>query len=315
VILVCGEALIDLTSEPSPPDASPRFVARPGGSPANVAVALGRLGVSVAFLGRLSDDPLGRLLGRHLTASSVDLRFVRVTDDPSTIVIVTTDGAGEPTYGFHIVGTASAVITAEDLPDPLPAEITAIHVGSISMVLESTASMLEAFIGREAHERVVVLDPNIRPSLIADPAAYRRRLRRWLASAHIVKASAADLSWLEPGGDPLDIATRWRSAGPALVIITLGAEGAVAVTASGTVQVPAPVVDVADTVGAGDAFTAGLLHALSRDGTLSPAGLERLSPAQLKSAVRFANAIAADTCTRPGADPPWTTSPVTGPLA
>jgi fructokinase len=311
MILVCGEALIDLTPEvlerrqPEFSDERPRFVARPGGSPANVAVALGRLGVPVAFLGRLSRDPLGHQLRRHLVESAVDLRFAGPTDAPTTLVVVTTDGAGEPTYGFYIAGTAGALITPADIPRPLPAEIDVIHLGSISLALEPTASTLEAFVADEAGRRVIVVDPNIRASLIPDRDSYRRRLRHWLATAHVVKTSAADVAWLEPGKDPLRVAAEWQEAGPALVIVTLGGDGAFAVTANGTARVPAPMVEVADTVGAGDAFTAGLLHALWIDGRLSADQVWQLTSTTLHAALQRACAVASETCSRPGADPPW----------
>lgn len=304
MILVCGEAVIDLTSEEAP-DASPRFVARPGGSPANVAVALGRLGAPAAYLGRLSRDPLGRQLRRHLLASGVDLRYVRPTDDPTTLVVVTTDDAGEPTYGVYIAGTASSVILPADLPTPLPAEVDVIHVGSFALALEPTVSTLEELVARDAASRIVAVDPNIRASLIPDRDSYRERLRRWLTFSNIVKTSAVDLAWLEPGKDPLRVAAEWHEAGPALVIVTLGADGAFAITTGGTARVPAPVVDVADTIGAGDCFTAGLLHALWTDGLLSTDNLKGLSPATLRTVLQRACAVAADTCTRPGADAPW----------
>jgi fructokinase len=220
-------------------------------------------------------------------------------------VLVTTDDAGEPTYGFYIAGTAGSLILPADVPTPLPAEIDVIHVGSFALALEPTASTLEGLVVREGGPRIVAVDPNIRPSLIPDRDSYRRRLRHWLTVSHVVKTSDADLTWLEPGKDPLRVAAEWHEAGPALVIVTLGADGAFAVSAGRTARVPAPVVDVADTIGAGDAFTAGLLHALWSERLLSTDALERLSPTTLHTVLQRACAVADDTCTRPGADAPW----------
>jgi fructokinase len=309
MILVCGEALIDLTPDPASLDDAPRFIARAGGSPANVAVALARLGAPAAFLGKLSRDPLGRHLHDHLDASGVDLRYTSATDDPSTMVVVSTDLAGEPAYGFYTAGTASSAMVPADIPDALPAGIAAIHIGSISLELEPTATTLEAFVARERHGRVVVLDPNVRPSVIADRDDYRRRLREWIASADIVKASEADLAWLEPDAGVSDVATAWQRMGPALVVVTLGGDGALGVSTDGILRVPAPSVRVVDTVGAGDAFSAGFLHALWTTDRLSPAALRQLPATALESALMRGNTIAADTCTRPGADPPWSTDP------
>jgi fructokinase len=306
MILVCGEALIDLVADGDLLDEEqpPRFTARPGGSPANVAVALGRLGTPVSFLGRVSRDRLGVLLTRHLTASAVDVSLVASTDDPTTLVVVTTDRSGEPTFDFHIAGTASATITPADVVRPLPDDIFAVVVGSISVAMEPTASTLEALMADEADRRVIVFDPNVRPPLVADPDGYRARIERWVAASDIVKVSAADLAWLEPGTDPLDVATRWRAAGPELVVVTSGVGGAVGVTAGGSIRVDSPAVRVVDTVGAGDAFTAGLLHFLAREGHLRPGRLQ-FDAEVVEGALRFACAVAADTCTRPGADPPW----------
>ncbi len=301
MIVVCGEALVDFT--PARGEAGEAYLPHPGGSPYNVAVALGRLEIPVAFLGRLSTDAFGRLLRRHLEANGVDLRYLREGPEPSTLAFVHLAGA-EPEFSFYGEGTADRQLRPEDLPAAFPPDALALHGGSISLALEPIASTLDRLMRRERGTRAISFDPNIRPGLIRDRESYCRRLEEWVASADLVKVSRTDLSWLYPR-DPRDrAAARWREMGPALVVVTLGERGAQGFGPPGAVRVPGIPVRVADTVGAGDAFTAGLLAWLSRHGRLTRHELARLPEADLTRALHYANRVAALTCTRPGADPP-----------
>jgi fructokinase len=302
MILVCGEALIDLV--PVAGASEPTYVARGGGSLFNVAVGLGRLGIPTAFLGRLSRDPFGRQLRGALEAAGVDVRFVVEGGEPSTLAVVDVVEGAEPVFTFHGEGTADRLLCADDLPDSLPDEVTALQFGSISLVREPGASVYEALMRREHGRRIIGLDPNVRPGLVGDRGAYLRRLEGWVALADLVKVSRADLAWLYPDVAADEVARRWLARGPAVVVVTRGGEGAVGLAPAGRVEVPGVAVAVADTVGAGDAFTAGLLAALADAGRLERGALRRTAAEELRAALAFANAAAAVTCTRPGAQPP-----------
>jgi fructokinase len=302
MIVVCGEALVDFT--PAVCGDGPGYVPHPGGSPYNVAVALARLEVPVAFLGRVSSDAFGRVLREHLARNGVDLRYLREGAEPTTLAFVHQARGAEPEFSFYGEGTADRLLTQADLPRALPPEAAVLHVGSLSLLWEPSASTLESLVARERGRRVVSLDPNVRPALVRDWGAYRRRVEAWVASADLVKASRADAAWLYPG-EPLDrVARRWHDLGAAVIVLTLGEEGAWGWTGEGSVSVPAIPVEVVDTVGAGDAFTAGLLAWLWRRGRTGRADLAALPAGALGEALHYASRVAALTCTRAGADPP-----------
>jgi fructokinase len=303
VILVCGECIIDLA--PSDTGAG-LWRAMPGGSPANTAVALARLGVPAAMAARLSGDAFGRRLRQHLVDNGVDLRFAVDVDEPATLAVVSTDDRHRAGYTFYRSGTADWGW----LPGQLSAGpwdgITAVHAGSMALMIEPGCHEIEALLSA-AHERqlVVSVDPNVRPDVCTDRATYVAAVLRWAAVADIVKLSDDDLRWLAPQREPVDVAAQLAAAGPALVVLTQGEHGASAVRPTGeTVSVAGVAVDVLDTVGAGDAFSAGLLRALDNQGLLTPTGVRALTAREVSEALRFAVHVAALTCTRRGADPP-----------
>lgn len=253
MILVCGEALIDFV--PLSQGDEPAYVARAGGSSFNVATGLGRLGTPVGFVGRVSRDPFGQMLRRRLLADGVDCRYLGEGDEPSTLAIVHLEDGAEPIYTFHDQGTADRMVRTEDLPVDFPGEVAALHLGSISMVREPGASAFEAIMRREHGRRVLSLDPNVRPSLVGERAAYVARLEGWVSMADVVKVSGADLAWLYRGAAPEAVAAAWLARGPGLVVVTRGHDGSVGLTTRDRVEVAGTPVVVSDTVGAGDAFT------------------------------------------------------------
>lgn len=299
--VVCGEALIDLV--PSPEGGT--YSARAGGSSANVAVGLGRLGTQVSLIARLAGDPFGRLLREHLSASDVDLAMAVPADQPSTLAVVSLDPHGKAEYAFYIDGAADGGWRPGDLPAVLPGGATLHLSGSLALSVPSMGDALEALLRREQGRRLLAFDPNVRPMIAQDEAALRARLDRWLGLVDIVKVSSDDLRWIAPGVTVADLAARWRGLGPMLVVVTLGEQGAYALGPAGPVSLPAAPVEVVDTVGAGDAFTSGLLAALDAGGPLSRSSLTELSTDGLTAAVEFAQRVAALTCQRVGADPPW----------
>jgi fructokinase len=291
------------------------FRMHPGGSLLNVAVAVARLGQPVALAGKLSTDYFGRYLRAHLEREGVHVGWLSEVDAPSTLAFVVTE-SGDPTFVFYGEGAADSLVRVDDLPDALFAETAILHVGSISLLRGTTPEAVLAACQRLAGRALLSLDPNVRPALVTDEPAYRALLRRLAGLVDILKVSAVDLAWLASGSDLEAAARELLAQGPALVVVTRGADGVLALRRTGregpdrtggaasTSHVPAHVVDVVDTVGAGDAFTAGLLSWLRRRGIASRAMLDALSPDGLTAALDFAAATAALNCTRAGADPP-----------
>jgi fructokinase len=303
VIVVGGEALVDLVPAPSSREPGGPMLPRWGGGPYNVAVALGRLGVPARFLSRMSTDPFGAAMLDRLHLSGVDTSLVQRGEEPSTLAVVGLRPDGSARYGFYTEGTADRLI--ED-PGPLPEDTTAVALGTLSMVLEPGASVYQEVLRREsAAGRVVSLDPNIRPDLITDPAAYRDRFRSWLPSVGLLKVSDEDAEWLELGGRS-GHPKEWLDSGVGAIIVTRGGDGMTAITPSGTITVPSVPTVVVDTIGAGDTTHAALLARLYALGALSRDGLADLAPDGWRDVLGFAAAAASFTCSRAGAEPPTT---------
>lgn len=303
MILVCGEALIDLfVGAPSPTGLSAEAVA--GGSPFNVAIGIGRLGRPAAFLSTLSDDAFGAFLAGKLTEAGVSPSYLQRCPNPTTLSVVATSASGQPQYSFYAPDSADRALRPDALPPRLPPDINAIAAGSYALGVEPIASAIEALLRREAGSRVISLDPNVRPRVVGDLNVYRERFERLLAHSHIVKASDEDIHLLYPDQSPVFVSRRWLQRGPKLVIVTRGEQGPLAVFGNSLADRPAPQVDVVDTVGAGDTFHAGLLSWLDTNDLLTPQGITGLSEPHVTAALDFAAAAAAIVCTRRGANPP-----------
>lgn len=276
--------------------------ARPGGSPYNAARALARLGAETIFLARLARDGLGRLLGDHLAADGVTIGIPEPSSRPSTLAVATLDQAGSADYAFYLDGTAGADLGYEALKKALPADATALHVGDLGLVMEPVGAAIERLVRSDVpEETLVLLDPNCRPSAIADHEAYQRRVDVIARRADIVKASTEDLAYLYPGVPPAEAARALLGGGTSLVLVTDGPRPALAILPDAVLTEEVPPVTVVDTIGAGDAFGAGFLawwtaHGLGR-ANLRQGGLVR-------QALKAAAAAGALTCARPGADPP-----------
>lgn len=273
-----------------------------GGSPYNVAVALARLGARVEFAGKASTDFFGQRLVDHLRHEGVGIRFLSRSPAPSALAFVTMEGS-EPSFAFCGEGSADTLLQPDDLPDGI-SSTGVLSFGSLSLLRGSTAATIADLVRRVRGRTLLCFDPNIRPSLVRNAAAYRQTLTRMFRAATIVKMSEADIKWFAPDRPLETVAADVLRLGPTLVVVTQGPRGAFARTAHGTIQVAAPSVEVVDTVGAGDAFTAGMLFALTKPDTPPLESLERLRADDVEVALRFAAAAAALDCTRPGADPP-----------
>jgi fructokinase len=292
--VVAGEALVDLVVTDG------AILPFPGGGPYNTARALGRLGASVGFLGRLSEDHFGSLLTTVLAESGVSLDYTSRGPEPSALAIAHRSADGEADYSFYLGGTTFGYASFP----ALHADVRAVCVGSLALALEPSASALEALLGRERNNRIVVIDPNVRAAAITEDDGYRARFDRCCRTAHIVKLSASDATWLFPGVDHDDVTTRLLGLGAELVVLTLGAGGAIAGTHRSRGRVSSQHIDIADTIGAGDAFGAGLLVALEQRGALVRGRLADLADSELEEVLRFASAVAALTCARSGAETP-----------
>lgn len=311
-------------------------VAHPGGSPANVAVGLARLGVTTGFAGRLAGSGFGPWLRAHLEGNGVDTSASVRAQQRCSLAVVTLDQAGAASYDFYVEGTADWQWRPEELPPPRSLAGAAIHTGSLALALPPGRDVLAAWLAqvREAGQTFVSFDPNVRPTLIDDLPRYRQHVAAVIRSAHLVKVSMEDVALLYPGEDPIEVARSWAAAGPELVVFTEGGDGAGAIRAGGgggggtggggggggggtggtggtgvdgrqaVLRRPAPAVEVVDTVGAGDAFTSGLLARLSSLGALRPGGGAGLDAVAIVECLEFANRVAAITCTRAGANPP-----------
>jgi fructokinase len=297
VITVAGEALIDLIED----DAG--LHPYPGGGPFNTAVSLGRLGVPVGFLGRLSGDPFGRLLDERLAESGVDRRYVLHGEAPTPLAVVHATSDGDHDYSFYLAGTAYADVTVADLPTLEP-DVAALHVGTLALATDPPAAAFEQLIERESRRRLVVIDPNVRPAACGGRDVYLQRFESWANRAHVIKLSDADADWLYPDIAYETVVETILALGPRLVVLTLGSDGALARTRDAGARIASRHVDVVDTVGAGDAFGAGLLRRLWETGGLNARTVGLMDDEELAGLLTFAAAVAAVQCSRAGASPP-----------
>jgi fructokinase len=302
VIVVAGEALIDLVV-----GAGGQIDARPGGGPYNAARTLARLGAETTFAGRLASDGFGHRLRDGLTGEGVALGVPEPSGRPSTLAVAAIDATGSASYSFYLDGTAAADLEYAALGRALPAGVAAVHVGTLGLVMEPAGAAIERLALTDVPaDALLLLDPNCRPSAVADHAALRRRITAIAGRADIVKASVEDLGYLYPGLPPQAAAQALLEIGAPLVLVTDGPHPARAFLPGTVLAQAAPSVTVVDTIGAGDAFGGGFLAWWTAHG-LGRADLGRPGPARdalVGQALRAAVAVAALTCTRPGADPP-----------
>jgi fructokinase len=302
MILCCGEALIDFLPR-SGRNGEAVYEPVNGGSVYNTAIALGRLDVSVGLFAGLSTDFFGDSIRDGLKKSNVSLKFARNKPQHTALAFVKLEN-GHARYSFVDEASAHRNLTKADLPK-LSGAVKALHFGSISLIPEPCGGTYEALLKREGKTRVISIDPNIRASLIKDRKKHLARLLRLMALADIVKISDEDVAWMTSKKDFAATARKWLASGAKMVAITRGGEGVEVFAKGKHVSLSAPKVNVVDTVGAGDTFTAGLLTFLHRHGLMTKKAVASLDETQLKAAASFAMKCAAVTVSRAGADPPW----------
>ena len=301
MILCAGEALIDMLPRVTADNES-AFAPIAGGSVFNTAIALARLGVPTGFFSGLSTDLFGKFLLDELAASGVDASLAAMSDRPTTLAFVTLT-EGQASYAFYDENSAGRMLTADDLPR-LDESVGTLFFGGISLAVEPCAMAYEALFMREAENRVIMLDPNVRASFIRDETIYRERIMRMIARADIVKLSDEDLAWLMDDGDSGDLARNILAMGPAVVFVTEGEKGATGHSAGGSASVRSTSVEVVDSVGAGDTFNAGALAAFHELGVLSKSRLRNLDHKEIEAALTLGTRAAAVTVSRAGANPP-----------
>lgn len=303
MILCAGEALIDMLPRQTEAHEA-AFAPYPGGSVFNTAIALARLGAQTEFFSGLSTDLFGERLEGVLMANGVGSALSHRSDRPTTLAFVTlTDG--HASYAFYDENTAGRMLTEADLP-AIPDAAKACFFGGISLAVEPCADAYGALIQRaDEQNRVVMIDPNIRPGFIADEARFRARLDRMLAHSDIIKASDEDLRWLL-GDHPLPVlAEQLHAKGPSVVLVTQGASGVTGFSAGREIHVDAQAVQVVDTVGAGDTLNAGVLAGLDEAGALDKDMIANgLDEDTLRAAMTLGVKASAVTVARAGANPP-----------
>ncbi len=291
-VWVCGEVLIDLI-----PDGKERK-AVVGGGPANTAKALAKLGITNQFIDGISTDKYGQMALKQLHKDGVLLDFVKFSDKPTCLAIVSLNSQGGATYDFIIEGTATFDFSHSWLPDASIRKPSLLHIGTLVTAIEPAASILFEWASKVAKVAPVVFDPNIRPAVMDNRSEYVKQVERWVGISSAVKVSDDDIYWLYPGENIDDVTNKWLAVGPELVVVTFGDKGLAGYRKNEKISVDAKKVVVADTVGAGDTVGAILVEAIIED------GLEKLVKDRLASMLDRAAKAAAITVSRTGALPP-----------
>jgi len=291
-VWVAGEVLIDLISDGS------KQKPIVGGGPANTATALSKLAIDTQFIGGISGDEYGQMAKGELVASGVKLDYVKYSDKPTCLAIVSLSDSGSASYEFVIENTATFDFILNWLPNPQTERPLLLHIGTLATVIKPGASVLFEWAQSVAKVAPVVFDPNIRPAVINDRNQYVLQVERWVSISLVIKVSDEDIRWLYPTLEIDQVVNNWLAEGPSLIVVTYGDKGLAGYRVGEKVSVDAVKVVVADTVGAGDTVGAILVEAIVKDGlnTLSGAGLEMM----LKRAAK----AAAITVSRSGANPP-----------
>ena len=289
---MAGEILIDLIPEGT--DRKPVV----GGGPANTAKALAKLGINTQFIDGISNDEYGQMAKDELVRVSVKLDYVKYSDKPTCLAIVSLSNSGSATYEFVIENTATFDFTHDWLPNPQTDRPSLLHIGTLAIAIEPGASVLFEWAQSVAKVAPIVFDPNIRPAVLSDRAQYVAQVERWVSISSVIKVSDEDINWLYPSFDIEQVVNNWFELGPALIVVTYGDKGLTGYRKSESVSVEALKIKVADTVGAGDTVGAILVEAIVKH------GLDSLTGARLETMLKRAVKAAAITVSRVGANPP-----------
>jgi fructokinase len=291
-VWVAGEVLIDLI--PEGVDHKPVV----GGGPANTAKALAKLGIDTQFIAGISSDQYGQMAKDELKTAGVKLDYVKYSDKPTCLAIVSLSESGSATYEFVIENTATYNFTHNWLPNPKTDRPSLLHIGTLATVIEPGASALFEWAQAVAKVAPIVFDSNIRPAVISDRKQYLARVERWVSISSAIKVSDEEIKWLYPSIEIEQVVNNWLTKGPSLAVVTYGDKGLTGYQKGEMVIVDAVKVKVADTVGAGDTVGAILVEAIVKD------GLDSLTGSRLKTMLKRAAKAAGITVSRVGANPP-----------
>lgn len=283
-VVVVGEALIDVVTSP---EGTTEY---PGGSPANVAYGLGRLGINTGLLTAIGEDERGAAIERHLHSAGVTLLPGSYSLGRTASATATLAPDGSASYDFDISWALEPLA-----PTYLP---KVLHTGSIATFLAPGADAVKALLQQCRHECMITYDPNIRPALLGSHAEAISVFEALVHLTDVVKLSDEDAQWLYPRKDLADTAAHLLGLGTGLAVITKGSQGSLLATAATQLNIPSVKSGVADTIGAGDSYMAALILGLLTRGT------DGLAPAVLEQLGRTASMAAAITVRRPGANPP-----------
>ena len=291
-VWVAGEVLIDLIPEGA--DREPVV----GGGPANTAKALAKLGINTQFIDGISSDQYGQMTKKELIAAGLKLDYVKYSDKPTCLAIVSLSESGSASYEFVIENTATFNFTHNWLPNPKTDRPSLLHIGTLATVIEPGASVLFQWTQSVAKVAPIVFDPNIRPAAIGDRKQYLAQVERWVSISSAIKVSDEDIKWLYPSLEIDQVVNNWLKKGPSLVVVTHGVKGITGYRKGEVVIVEAVKVKVVDTVGAGDTVGAVLVEAIVKY------GLDSLTGVRLETMLKRAAKAAAITVSRVGANPP-----------
>ena len=291
-VWVAGEVLIDLI--PGGSDRKPIV----GGGPANTAKSLSKLGIDTQFIDGISTDEYGQMAKDELVASGVKLDYVKYSDKPTCLAIVSLSDSGSASYEFVIENTATFDFNSTWLPNPQTERTSLLHIGTLATVIEPGASVLFDWAQSVSKVAPIVFDPNIRPAVMNDRKQYLMQVARWVSISSAIKVSDEDIRWLYPSLEIDQVVHNWLAKGPSLIVVTYGDKGLAGYRVGEKVSVDAVKVLVADTVGAGDTVGAILVEAIVKD------GLDTLSGVRLEMMLNRAAKAAAITVSRGGANPP-----------
>jgi fructokinase len=291
-VWVTGEVLIDLI-----PDGSKQ---KPivGGGPANTAKTLAKIGIETQFIDGISTDDYGQMAKNDLVESGAKLDYVKYSDKPTCLAIVSLSDSGSASYEFLIENTATFDFTPEWLPNPQTERPVLLHIGTLATTIEPGASVLFEWAQSVAKVAPIVFDPNIRPAVVSDRKQYLMQVERWISISSAIKVSDEDIKWLYPSLEIDQVVNNWLAKGPSLIVVTYGDKGLAGYRVGEKVSVDAVKVAVADTVGAGDTVGAILVEAIVKD------GLDTLNGVMLEKMLKRAAKAAAITVSRSGANPP-----------
>jgi fructokinase len=289
---VAGEVLIDLI--PKGLEQKPIV----GGGPANTAKALAKLGIDTQFIDGISTDDYGQMAKDELVSTGVKLDYVKYSDKPTCLAIVSLSDSGSASYEFVMENTATFEFTPDWLPNPQTERPSLLHIGTLATVIEPGASVLFDWAQSVSKVAPIVFDPNIRSVVMNNHEKYVMQVERWVSISPAVKVSDVDIKWLYPSLEIEQVVNNWLAQGPSLIVVTYSDKGLAGYRVGEKVSVDAIKVAVVDTVGAGDTVGAILVEAIVKD------GLKSLSGVRLEMMLKRAAKAAAITVSRSGANPP-----------